>query len=856
MKFFYGILFCCFLSVPQHAYAKISEYSSSAAITKSHTNQDTENDIYGQLDAFRNNPTLGNVDIFTAWLEKQKVTNNKERLALVIARCNLGYYEEHFGRLQNAITNYSQAWDMYQKHQLAGFDILESCLKPLGVLYTKTNALVEAQSILELYIIQVRKENNPTALAGGIANLSVVYHNQGKYKQAIYLLEEGLKAAPNNTDLLTNLATNYIGNLEFKKGIETVNKSLSLKPNQPNAHKILAQVYVSRALYDQALSHLQSSIDLLNKDPNVTSRAIAKIQLSIAEIMYKKAEISLSEEGLSKAQQLLFEVYQTLLPNIEKGRYPTQVDLLPENTLIDALDLQAAVKNAQGQPLEALVFYERAFSATELLSSAIVSQQSQIIIQSAAKRRGEKYLEIAYNLYQQTKDEHLIPRILATIERSKATVVSRAFTNKRLRQSSSALALTEKIRQSEKSLANLILVSQQSRNLKNRDPQGYGKLLDTISATRFHLHQLRNQFNGLHAPELVDLNRKLKDLPDIVKQRKETFVQYFLGSANSYQLVISEQGNTFKQLTSNPNSQLAFLSTIRSFTRYFESPTAINDAPGAFGEKAFDLYKLLQIPVSENLVILSDGILQYVPFDALLTGPFEGFNYQQMPFLFRTSVITYALSSTLYVQSSAQGRINKKDSVLGVFPVFENSSLELRHSLAESKAIQRSFSNHELLLRADATEAAAFAKAEKADILHFSTHASGGSFTQPASLQFIDELTAVQKLYGVQLHPKLIVLSACETGVGAIAYGEGAQSLARGFQYAGVQNILFSLWKVNDKSTAQLMDSYYTHLSQTHSRDLSMRLAKLDYLENPEISNVKKISILLGFFCVLWREGR
>jgi len=76
--------------------------------------------------------------------------------------------------------------------------------------------------------------------------------------------------------------------------------------------------------------------------------------------------------------------------------------------------------------------------------------------------------------------------------------------------------------------------------------------------------------------------------------------------------------------------------------------------------------------------------------------------------------------------------------------------------------------------------------------------------------------------------------------VGKLQKGEGSMNLARGFQYAGVENILFSLWKINDLSTSQLMASFYKNYSQTQSPFLANRLSKLDYLSNQSISNVKK----------------
>lgn len=93
-----------------------------------------------------------------------------------------------------------------------------------------------------------------------------------------------------------------------------------------------------------------------------------------------------------------------------------------------------------------------------------------------------------------------------------------------------------------------------------------------------------------------------------------------------------------------------------------------------------------------------------------------------------------------------------------------------------------------------------------------------------------------------------MVLSACETGVGKLYKGEGAMSIARGFQYAGVKNLVFSLWQINDLSTSQVMQSFYKNLNQSQSTYYSNRQSKLDYLQDKRISNIKKSPYYWGAF--------
>ena len=98
----------------------------------------------------------------------------------------------------------------------------------------------------------------------------------------------------------------------------------------------------------------------------------------------------------------------------------------------------------------------------------------------------------------------------------------------------------------------------------------------------------------------------------------------------------------------------------------------------------------------------------------------------------------------------------------------------------------------------------------------------------------------LNELYSLDLNTNLVVLSACETGIWKLYKGEGAMSIARGFQYAGAQNLLFSLWQINDLSTSQIMGSFYKNYSSNKSAYISNHQSKLDYLEDETISNIKK----------------
>lgn len=266
---------------------------------------------------------------------------------------------------------------------------------------------------------------------------------------------------------------------------------------------------------------------------------------------------------------------------------------------------------------------------------------------------------------------------------------------------------------------------------------------------------------------------------------------------------------------------------------------AINNDVAGFKTSAQTLYNVLlpeTLPQNKHLILIPDGLLHFVPFEALLIQASQSTSFANMPFLVKQNSVSYNTSATLYHDAKTP---DTKNSVLGVFPVFEGSLQPLTHSLKESENLNRLMDTH-LLMHQEASKENFIAYAKAYSILHLSTHAHSGNFTIPAAMEFYDDVMLLQEFYSLHLNPKLVVLSACETGIGKIQSGEGAMSLARGFQYAGAQNLLFSLWKVNDLATSQLMTSFYEQYSKQQAAFKANRHSKLEYLKNPNISNAKK----------------
>jgi len=327
----------------------------------------------------------------------------------------------------------------------------------------------------------------------------------------------------------------------------------------------------------------------------------------------------------------------------------------------------------------------------------------------------------------------------------------------------------------------------------------------------------------------------ISELQHKLANDKTILNSYFYGTTAMYQFVISPEIIKFYKI----DNLASLKENLSTYTHLFDTPDAINNNISLYRDLAEKLYLNLgfnKLDEIENLIISPDGLLHFLPFETLLTKSTTTTSYAKMPFLIQGTKISYAINSLAYTTNVT---IPSTPNVLGVFPVFKNTAKELTYSLEEAKAIQKAVRS--LMLENNKATKETFIKESKMyNVLHFSTHASGGDFNSSATIDFYDDTMPVEKLYLLKMNPNLVVLSACETGVGKVLKGEGAMSIARGFQYAGVKNVLFSLWKVNDLSTSKLMQSFYENYVKHLSASLANQQSKLAYLQNSIISNTKK----------------
>lgn len=318
-----------------------------------------------------------------------------------------------------------------------------------------------------------------------------------------------------------------------------------------------------------------------------------------------------------------------------------------------------------------------------------------------------------------------------------------------------------------------------------------------------------------------------RDLPPDV-----TLVEYFAGPERLYIWVIERTALSVRAVAVSRADLAA------KVTRFRDAITARDRA--AQQAPARELYDLLIGPVKTalhgtRLGLVPHDSLHYLPFQALLAG--ERYLIQDYPLFFAPSaaVLRYAM---------AKAKPGGERLLAFGNPDLGHPDLDLPYAQAEVDALAALYPSSTVKLRGEATKAAAVQEAGRFDLLHFATHAEFSALDPLYSALRLapdgaregeegrdgrDGRLSAGDIFALDLHPSLVTLSACQTGLGLATSGDEVVGMTRAFIYAGAPSIVASLWSVSDRSTAMLMEAFYRRL-KTGPKDEALRQAQLAVL--------------------------
>lgn len=721
-------------------------------------------------------------------------------------------------------------------------------------------------------------------------NLGDVYMDQGNYASAEKCFYESIAAfsrleKPPPSQLARpyhNLAIVYRRRGALDSALQFEFRSLPLRKSDPRAlldiartYQGIGECYFEQKNYTAARLYLDSALMLQRRAiPGGRNAEIAAACLAKARCMAETGDFN---AALTLADSALFACGYETRGNFDAAIAP------PE--LLSALELRGflyALQFQTNQDISLLRAAEMAFDtaaqAIRYFRNTLLESESRAVLagQFRAILNGGVETSLAMHRLEPDNPAH-VQRAFAFAEQSKALVLlegvrsagalrfegvsdSLLDAERRLRQ-----AVTDaevRLRKMWGQSANDSLLAAAKNELFDRQRafEQFQRMLASGENARYY--QFRYGFS-LATPA---------EIQSQLLTPERCLVAYFIGKEQTVTAFVVQKEAVYAVECPGGKDVYQAVSKLRKgLSGYYTLPRRKRNDElyvqtlNQYTEAAQSLHQTLLAPIesllTEEVVIVPDGVLGYVPFELLLSGPPPQLtNFNEYPYWFKTRnhAVSYSYSATLLREmSQKQHRKKTAKDLLAMAPFFPGTRAELFQKTNESdpdqtrkglnplvfsgqevREIGRICESNDWWVGREAGKQRFLLDAPDARLIHLSTHgvldsAADFSYLGFAPLPGSDEAEAlfVRDLYNIQLNADLVTLSACETGVGQLQTGEGIISLARAFAYAGAKSIVTSLWQVNDAATKDLMILFYQQLKSGKTKDKALASAKLVYLQ-------------------------
>ncbi len=301
----------------------------------------------------------------------------------------------------------------------------------------------------------------------------------------------------------------------------------------------------------------------------------------------------------------------------------------------------------------------------------------------------------------------------------------------------------------------------------------------------------------------------------------QTLLEYFVGDSAVYALIVTATTAKLTRLRVKNYAQ-----TTRQLLTLSADAAALNQQFGAFLAKSHQLFQELFAPlgVPKGRVIISpDGAI--LPLDLLSRSP------TRPDWLLGDYAFSYTYSAQFLIKQASRKAL-VSGSFLGLAPVaFASGQPTLGGSDASLNTLGDGFFSPTLFSGSAATKRAFLRELPRHRVAQLYAHAQADSSGREPEIFFADSSLRASELSGLGLLPtQLVVLSACQTGVGQTTKGEGVFSLARSLALAGVPSTVTTLWRVDNVATYRLTELFFEKIGEGLPADEALQQAKLAYL--------------------------
>ncbi|AXG68586.1 photosystem I assembly protein Ycf3 [Kordia sp. SMS9] len=738
----------------------------------------------------------------------------------------LGRNQEYYKGLKSALD--------YLKRYPETNSSLGKVYRQLGNIYGELGDLQKAIDNFDKSIYIYKEVQDNKGLATSLKDKLATYVNleDSAYNLKIRALIEEMEALKKDYDFTPKIEKSYVNSLgyffdflgDYSKAknyyFEALNISIQEEDFENTFFMYLNLGVLSKKENDlqKALQYFQKALEYTYEDKNKEAMVFNNLgDICQIETNHKKALIYY-QNAITQALQIETLNPQTL-PNFQDIELsPNKLDVL--GYLIDKANGWLAYYEAENYN-EYLQYALETFTLADRLIDIIYVESREDLSKLFWRKKGAtfypKAVEVCYRLQQPEK-------AFFFMEKNKAMLLLENMTNATAKRLSK---LPENILNREQNLikqiktleseiqGNATVKTKRTDSLKNTIfiyKTAYNAFIDSLETSYPKYYNYKTNI------QIVTLKKVQKSL-----QKDALVLQYIVGTEKGFVALISSDEVQLQELP--PTEILS--KTVTTYKNAVSKPFVNKNDKQTYQEVATKLYKQL-LPFEnaahfsqKRITIIADGMLQYIPFEAL-----------RMPnneYLIQNAEIHYNYS----LSSAAQSKQNKtpiSETFIAIAPTkFKNNQFAtLTTSSTELQKLTNIFDADHFQYE-NATKERFTTAYGNYKIVHLSTH--GGIDNTVPWMAFYDEKITLDELYFTKNQSDLVVLSACKTSDGELKKGEGVMSLARGFFNAGAKSVVSSLWDINEKASNEIIQEFYKNIVAGDTKSAALQKAKLSYIQ-------------------------
>jgi CHAT domain-containing protein/tetratricopeptide (TPR) repeat protein len=708
----------------------------------------------------------------------------------------------------------------------------------LGGMYYETGNYKQAKNYFEKAIILLSPTNSfyRDFLVKYKSNIASSLLKLEKFSEADSIYESILPFKINTNEILQN-----IGSIKLNQGDAEKAISYFQKVHYNSSLNILLYNKISKAYSainkpDSAEKYLTLAIDE-NKKWNGTKKNV-RYGLTLQYLAEKYAGENKYKEAINNYQPAIVQFYPDYNdynpyknPENFSGVF-SYINLFNALTAkadaFEKLYLQDKKTESLGAALNA---YRSAFKLADYVEKTYDSDEARLFLNKIKYDIHDRPIHVSLQLYQLTKKKEYLEETYNFDQQNKASILALNVEESLLKnQPGFNSDLFEKESSVKSAITRLSLKATQVT-----DGVTLNQINGSIRDYEIELGKIQDKKNDLPGYKVKKFANSIPTTAQVqnLLDKETALLSYHLAKNELVILCITSNEMSYYQQAIDTN----FFSSIVSFKillNNFKAEQKYNGAGISAG-----LYITTIKPVWDKIKNLKKLLI--IPDDELNNLPFEALTDETGKYLLEKFTVQYQYSAA-FLRGDIKRNIGNKTS-LAMAPFSNNGNGDFARLEYSKSEIENPDGN--ILFDTAATKKRFLDAADKYGILHLATHTivndtipekSLIAFYPVAGTPSDENNLYVQEIYNLKLDStNLVILSACETGTGQLAKGEGLMSLARAFTYAGCPNIIASLWKADDKSTAWIIKRFYHHLQNGEDAAAALQKAKLDYIKSPDI---------------------